>query len=236
MSESDKKIVVFTCITGHYDRLRPFLNQSEETLQKVDFICFTDDEIPNASSLGWKILPIPQELDGLSNVKKQRMVKICPHKWLREYDLSVWVDGSFQICGDILDFMRQYDLDKCSLYTRIHPTRNCIYKEAEACVILGKDRRSVVERQISKYKSENYPRNIGLAETGIILRKHNDLKCQMLCNVWASEVLVGSHRDQLSFNYACWKQHFLPGCLKYEFNNITKSTNCKQTFKLNRHG
>ena len=38
---------------------------------------------------------MPQELDGLSNVKKQRMVKICPHKWLREYDLSVWVDGSF---------------------------------------------------------------------------------------------------------------------------------------------
>ena len=38
---------------------------------------------------------MPQELDGLSNVKKQRMVKICPHKWLREYDFSVWVDGSF---------------------------------------------------------------------------------------------------------------------------------------------
>lgn len=232
MSENGKRIAVFTCITGHYDKLRLFLNQSEESLQKVDFICFTDDDIPNASSLGWKILPMPQELDGLSNVKKQRIVKICPHKWLREYDTSIWMDGSFQICADILDFIHQYDLEKCSLYTRIHPARNCIYKEAEACINLRKDSRSVIEAQINKYKSENYPCNIGLAETGIILRKHHDLKCQLLCNMWASEILVGSHRDQLSFNYACWKIHFLPGCLNTEFSVFGKKVN---TFKLHGH-
>ena len=235
MSDAIKHIVVFTCITGHYDTLRKILNQSEESLEKVDFICFTDNEIPDASQLGWKILPIPQELDGLSSIKKQRVIKICSHRWLREYDVSIWIDGSFQICGDILGFINQYDLEKCPLYTRIHPTRNCIYKEADACIILGKDRRSTIEKQISRYKSEGYPQSIGLAETGIILRKHNDFKCKLLCNEWVSEVLVGSHRDQLSFNYVCWKQHFLPGCLKYEFNNITKS-NYKQTFKLNRHG
>ena len=62
-------------------------------MQQVDFICFTDND--QLKQLDWQTRPIPRELDGLSNVKKQRVIKICPHKWLGNYDISIWVDGSF---------------------------------------------------------------------------------------------------------------------------------------------
>ena len=42
----------------------------------------------------WKLLPIPDELKHLNNVKKQRIVKICPHRYLKDYDISIWVDGN----------------------------------------------------------------------------------------------------------------------------------------------
>ena len=223
------KICCYTCITGGYDSLKIISGQKPETMQQVDFICFTDND--QLKQLDWQIRPIPRELDGLSNVKKQRVLKICPHRWLKEYDISIWIDGSFQIIGDILDFIRQYDLEKSPLYTRIHPQRRCIYDEAKACIALKKDSKDVIEAQLKRYKAEGYPKNAGMAETGIILRKHNSMKCQLLGNLWASELLKGSCRDQLSFNYSCWKMHFLPGCLKNEFKTCNNGT-----FRLMSHG
>lgn len=218
------KIVCYTCITGGYDRLKEPLVVSKG----IDYICFTDN--PFLKSKVWQARPIPKELDYLSNVKKQRIVKICPHRYLKEYDISIWVDGSFQIIGDLMKFIEQYDLEKTSLYTRIHPIRDCIYDEAEACVRLSKDIKSNIQRQIDAYRKEEYPKHIGMAETGIILRKHNDKKCILLDNLWASQLLKYSHRDQLSFNYACWKMHFVYGALNKQFYIQN------QFFKIHLHG
>ena len=223
-----KKICCYTCITGAYDSLKMISGQKPETMQQVDFICFSDSSV---NQLDWKILPIPDDLQGLSQTKQQRVVKICPHRYLKEYDVSVWIDGSFKIIGDVLGFINQYDLDKSPLYTRVHPQRRCIYEEAEACIALRKDSREVIDAQLKQYQADGYPKNAGMAETGIILRKHNDMRCQLLGNLWASELLRGSCRDQLSFNYSCWKMHFLPGCLKNEFK-----AHQNQTFKLLCHG
>jgi hypothetical protein len=84
-------------------------------------------------------MSIPNELKFLSDVKKQRIVKICPHRYLKEYDVSIWVDGSIEVIGNLYQFIKQYDLDKVPFYTRIHPARNCIYDEADICIRLGKD-------------------------------------------------------------------------------------------------
>ena len=82
---------------------------------------------------------IPDELKGLSQVKQQRVVKICPHRYLKEYDISIWVDGNLEIVGDVRKLVDEYDLDKADLYVRIHPRRNCIYDEAEAVIKQRKD-------------------------------------------------------------------------------------------------
>lgn len=204
------KIVCYTCITRRYDSLKDPLAVSPE----IDYVVFTDDEV---SSKTWKKHSIPEELNYLSDVKRQRIVKICPHRYLPEYDISIWIDGSFQIVGDLKKFVEEYDLSKSPLYTRIHPSRNCIYAEAEACKALHKDLASTIDIQVERYRKEEYPMNIGMAETGILLRKHNDFKCKMLDNAWAQELLLNSCRDQLSFNYVAWKQRFVPGLLTNEF-------------------
>jgi len=114
----------------------------------------------------------------------------------------------------------------------VHPKRNCIYDEGLACIGCKKELRNVVEKQLERYRAEGYPKHAGMVETGLLLRKHNDMKCKLLCNAWASELLKESHRDQLSFNYVCWKQHFLPGIMKNEFR---LNSSCGK-FRLCRHG
>jgi hypothetical protein len=81
----------------------------------------------------------------LDKGKQQRIIKICPYRWLSNYDVSVWVDGSIQVCKNISTFISQYDLDKCPLYTRVHMFRHCIYDEAEMCKRLHKDSAAVID-------------------------------------------------------------------------------------------
>ena len=219
------KIVCYTCIVGAYDSLKLPLMMSNN----IDYVCFTDQRFQIVGP--WQLRNIPSDLQFLSNVKKQRIVKICPHRFLKNYDISIWIDGSISIIGDLNTFISQYDLKKNPFYVRIHPFRNCIYDEADVCMKMHKDVSYVIEKQINRYKEEGYPAHIGMVETGILLRRHNDIKCQMIDNMWATELLNFSHRDQLSFNYVCWKNHFLPGILRNEFK-----VNKNDIFKLNSHG
>lgn len=85
------KVVVYTCITGDYDKLidPQFIDSG------VDYICYTNNNTLNSNV--WQIRPIPTDLDYLTQVKKQRYIKINAHVMLPEYDISVWVDGNIII-------------------------------------------------------------------------------------------------------------------------------------------
>lgn len=217
------KIVCYTCITNGYDTLKDPLIVSKD----IDYIVFSDRfQFSNI----WQFRKIPDDLKYLDVVKQQRILKICPHRYLPEYNISIWVDGSFSIKGDLNKFIQNYDLHKTSIYSRIHPCRKCIYDEAKACIELNKDSKEVITRQINRYETEGYPKNIGMVETGILLRRHNDRRCQIIDNAWATELLNESRRDQLSFNYVCWKNKFLPGYLTSEFNVNN------EYFELRKHG
>ena len=77
-TEQNKK-VVYTCVTGGYDNIidPKFINDD------FDYICFTDNL--SLRSDVWTIKPLPVETEGLSQVKKQRYVKINAHKILKNY-------------------------------------------------------------------------------------------------------------------------------------------------------
>ena len=193
------KIVVYTCVTGGYDTLKPPKKRPEG----VDFICFTDDDALKCD--GWTMKPMPEDVKDLSKVKQQRMVKILPHKYLPDYDLSIWVDGSVEVKDDVKDFLRDIAYSGHSVFIPEHPARKCIYKEADAVKALKKDTTDMPDKQMKKYKEEGFPVNFGLVQSNIMVRWHNNEDCIELMEAWAKEVRELSHRDQLSFNYAVWK-------------------------------
>lgn len=195
----NNKKVVYTCITGDYDNL------IEPTFITPDFdyVCFTDN-LEIVSNV-WDIRPLPKEASNLSQVKKQRYVKINTHKVLPEYDLSVWVDGSVTVKGDINVLLSSTLDDSCSVYVPKHPARKCIYAEAKAVVSMKKDISENVNPQMDRYREEGFPTDYGLLQSNIMIRKHNEPDCIKLMETWSDELIKGSHRDQLSFNYCCWK-------------------------------
>ena len=191
--------VVYTCITGGYDSLL----EPEFISEGFDYVCFTDDS--NIKSDVWQIKPLPEETKDLSQVKKQRFVKINPHLLLKEYDLSIWVDGNVEVKNDLNDFISKKIKEDDIICVPTHPQRKCIYDEERVVLAMKKDVKENTQPQIERYKKEGFPKEYGLLQSNILVRRHNNTDCIKLMEDWFEEVKNGSHRDQLSFNYVAWK-------------------------------
>lgn len=193
------KKVIYTVITGGYDTLK---NQPKQ--DGFDFICFTDNK--DLKSDCWEIRQIPEELNNLSNVKKQRCLKILAHKYLPEYDFSVYIDGNVNILGNISDFIKNNCKEEDGyFFIGKHPERDCVYDEVNACIKYRKDKPETMKEQVEGYRQEGFPKHYGLAQSCIMFRYHNNPECIKLMEYWWNELKIKSHRDQLSLFYSKWK-------------------------------
>ena len=196
------KKVVYSALLGKYDIIQPF------NLQKgFDFILFTDLTNINKKETNWTIVPIPKELNhlNLSKFKIQRFIKLHPHLFFPNYNLSIYIDTSFQIQGDLNEFLFRILTPKYNIYNFEHPFRNNIFDELSIVVEIGRENEIIATKIRERYIKEKFPDNNGLIEGCLIIRKHNEKDCIYLMNKWFEEIENYSYRDQLSFNYALWK-------------------------------
>lgn len=196
--EENAKIVIYTALFGDYEELLDpkFIDD------RFDYVCFTDN--PDLKSNVWEIRLIDNM--NLDNVRKAREVKILPHKFLKDYDYSIWVDAGFQIVGDLYDFINRESTGK-SMLAIIHSDRNCVYDEAEVCIKSQKDDINRIKNQVNNYKKNHFPEEFGLIESGFLFRKHNDPDLINVMEDWYFEVVNFSKRDQLSLPYVLWKNN-----------------------------
>jgi hypothetical protein len=191
-----KDIVVFTAITGTYDSLKPV---NELWARDADFVAFADA----AQGPGWSIRPINVTDPDLC--RNAKIFKILSHRFFPDVKYSVWVDGSVAIKSTvpIKDFICENLTDHDIAFFK-NRRRTCVYVEAMACIKAGKDSPDVICRQMQKYWHEGYPRQNGLAECTVLIRRHSDAILQFN-NRWYDEICQHSRRDQLSFNYVATK-------------------------------
>lgn len=196
-----KKICIYTCITGNYDDVKE-IKQVEDN---IDYFLFTNNK--RIKSNTWKVIYIDNE--GLDNIRLARKIKIMGHNILKNYDVTVWLDGASYIRKSVREFIAKYcDLDKYDLIGFKHKSRDCIYIEALECVKVKKDKEEIIKLQIDKYKKDKYPSHNGLIESTILIRDFNNKRLIKVMKDWFIEVCNFSYRDQLSFNYAAWKNKF----------------------------
>lgn len=207
------RIAVYTSIFGGYDNII----DDQLKMDGVDYICYTDADIKSDI---WEVRKsTPLYTDPNRNAKKY---KVLPHRYLSEYDWSVWIDGNIKIHSDIRtlcsgDPYKLYD------HMKVFDARDCIYDEAETILNFGKinsernphkgiknwkDNPSLIMKQMERYQMEGYPTKNGLATTPIMVRNHNHLDTIKHNEDWWSEIKHNSKRDQLSFNYIAWKNQF----------------------------
>ena len=194
----EKRVVIYTCITGGYDHL------TEPVFQKdnVDYVAFTDSE--SATSKTWNIRKIPEKLLGNNNSYINRYIKLHPHEFFAEYDYAIYIDGNVKVVTDITTLLSLIN-PKYGLATFRHCIRDCAYEEAKVCVFLNKGNKKQIKKQISRFEKEGFPHHFGLFECTLLFVKIGK-ESQAIFEAWWNE-LDGSQsgRDQLALPYCIWK-------------------------------
>lgn len=196
MSKMKNKFVVYTALFGDYDDLI----DPKENYEGCDFICFTDQK--HLKSDIWEIRLI-EECDLPLNMMNRRY-KILPHLFLSEYEWSMYVDANILIRKNPFELAEKY-LSKDDFVMPKHFARDCVYDEAKECVILGKTKHDETKKQMDFYKKQGFPKNFGMGENNILLRKHNSDKVINVMTDWWEELNTQTKRDQLSLAYVLWK-------------------------------
>ncbi len=195
------RFVVYTVITGYKEEIRnPFPYNSPD----YERICFTDN--PELESKDWTIVPIDNHY--LKSERESRRPKLLPHRFLPDFEYSLYIDNTVDFKVDPLDIYKKYINSDSSLVCFNHPWRDCIYDEGEIIIKSGFDDEYRVREQLDFYHSQGFPRHNGLIAGTVLFRKHLDAKLIDLTEEWFNHVLRYSKRDQLSFPFIAWHKNF----------------------------
>lgn len=193
-----ESVVVYSAIFGPpRDQFRPPLFSHPD----IRYVYFLDKE-PECQTPGCETRVVPPTDCPRREARRYKMI---PHELFPESDVSVWVDGSFQVSGNFLPMLDLFRRG-AGLVASKHPDRNCIYQEASVCATGHLDNPDTIGAQVHRYMSEGYPASRGLAETGVLIRWHNRPDIIRFNKAWWDEISLGSHRDQVSFDYVSWRQ------------------------------
>lgn len=199
-----KKRVIYTCITGNYDRLPLHEHVNSESY----YVCFTDNtELLRLKRYGvWQIRPL--QFSELDNTRNQRWHKTHPHVLFPEYEESIFQDANITMRSGWI--FEEIEKRKSDLLIPIHFERDCIYDEIQAVIEAKKDDEIIVKQMENYLKEDNFPFHYGLNETNLIYRRHNEPKIKDINENWWNFIRNYSKRDQLSLSYVLYKHKITP--------------------------
>lgn len=196
----DKRVVVYSCIVGNYDKPLPPIYQAPN----LSYVLVTDSTEPVE---GWEVWPLPEAAVRQGNkTAANRYVKFHPHELFADsYDASVYIDGNIQPISDLSYYVDQID-PAAGIGLHYHRVRDSIADEVIACKALGKGDPAKMDAQVARYVSEGYPLEFGILECNVIACDlASDLSCAIFADWWDEYERAGSGRDQLALPYVLWK-------------------------------
>ena len=194
--KNNRKVIVYSCLIGDYDNVTSFNKQ-----KGYDYILFTDQKINNTN---WTIFPIPDSVLNLkvSNIKKQRYMKIMPHKFFKNYDLSLYIDANYEIKGDLDDYLINTLNPLDHIYIPHLQFGKGIRQALDKAIEKKLDDVSLLNKVKKRYDSKHFLDKTGIVNAGLMIRYHNTEDCIRLMEKWWREVRDYSHVDGFAFDYA----------------------------------
>jgi len=200
-----KKFVIYTCITGGYDQIKPLVQKNSS----FDYFCFTDSAVAESQAKGWQVFPIEPH----GNPKNQnRYYKILPHRIpeIAQYEYSLYIDGSIDIVGDLEQWSRTVLESKPAMALYTHSKRGSVAEE----IISIAQRKQAPLRELAGFIDELQTNQwIGcdqLFDCSLLLRNSHNEEVVKAMETWWRFYRDGPKRDQLHFPRACAQNNFSP--------------------------
>ncbi len=174
-----------------------------------------NSKIINSSSWSLKLAPSIDIRSNYSERLRAKIIKILPQKFLNNYKYFIWIDSNLELKIDPKILINQY-LNGYEIALQEHYRRNCIYDEIKEVTSLRLDYYNKLKNQKKDYKKLGYPKNNGLYDCSVIIRKNNRI-INNLSETWWEHILKYSSRDQISLPYLLNKKEIEPNIINSEF-------------------
>lgn len=194
-----KRRLVFTAVFNGYDKVYPPVVAEDG----VDYVIITDDAATTAP--GWRTVTV--DTARFATAKAANLYhRALIHRVLPGYDASLYVDGNIRLLGPSRALFDALHDHGAAVMLHRHPLRDSVAQEANA--VLGSSKiggSSLCEDELEAYRRDGFPDDVGLAETGIILKNHHHPQLDRAMELWWTLFEKYATRDQLSFPYVIWK-------------------------------
>jgi hypothetical protein len=201
---------VYTALVGNYERLN---EQPIATGSDIPFICFTDD--PGLRSETWEIRHIACVL-ARDFPRSQREIKFRPHKYLPDFDVSLYIDSNILLTERPEAIFEKY-FPASGLALAWHSLRRTVSDEFIEVYNIGLDDPQKFVEQFDHYLS-TCPEVLDERPFwgGLLLCDLRSEPTRALLELWLTHVLRYSRRDQLAFNYVARQLGFAPDTIEID--------------------
>jgi hypothetical protein len=190
-------LILYAANLGGYDAGPDLHPDSDQADQRV---LFSDVPIERR---GWRNVVVPRHFDDAK--RTVQYLKTRPDLLFGEEVATVWVDGS----------LRDIRLDAEAMGTHVappgvvvaappHGMRSTLRAEAKVVAEHGLDTQAAIRRGLELLDAMEFPDRSGLSATLFVYRDLRDARVRAADRAWQRLILLGSRRDQLSFNAAYW--------------------------------
>lgn len=233
------RIAIITANIGDIDNINQFDDKSSlinnQILREditVDFHVFTEKNLP---------FPLPN----LDNRLKSKYIKIQTHKFLKDYDYFIWLDGRIEVISEHFVTEMLKIIGKKNIAISKHDQRENIIEELEYILDRIKKENKYLylryanqcfEQELEFYKKQKEQiQNTPLYHCAYFIRK-TDKKTNDVFDQWWEKCIQFSNFDQAMFSYVCYtnnikirtilrkQKELLISNNKHQRNNISLST------------
>jgi hypothetical protein len=211
MNAAMNKRLIYTCLTADHDQLR----DPTEKPRGWDMVCFTDHPERLRHLHLWRIEPLPAM--NLSQRMQNRYVKLRLFDFfpVTRYAWALWIDASFQLCGDLNNAWRSRDaVGRADLYAFSHPYKiQDFHQEGNLIIQSEKAPTEAVKEQCRYYRQQGVMRrSYHQIAAGLMLYKIRETYLREALRCWYGQLERFTPRDQLAFQYV---MHNYPMRLAY---------------------
>lgn len=202
--KSTDRIAVYTCITNNYDQL----NEPLCIEDKCDYFFITDEKGKEqiSESSVYKLINIeeviPKELT--SPKDKNRYCKSHGYELFKDYDYSIYLDGSIQIVNSIVPLLKM--MGQAGVAFHKHPSAEDVYEEAMSLSLRTRITKEEADSTIKWFWNSGMPRFYGMVECGVILCDNNNSVAHEMLDKWFWNYDKGAaKRDQMYMAFSLWQ-------------------------------
>lgn len=190
------KVALICANIGSFDPVFPIKHQ----LYDYDLFYYTENNLP---------FPLPN----LNSRLKSKYVKIQTHRFLPDYNIYIWIDGSVEIISERF-VSRMVELIKESdMAITVHPERSNVYQEINYIldnIDAGKE--YLIKRYANEplaeeaifYKNKHLPEDHPLYITRLFARWNHE-RVNRCFDDWWNGCIEFANFDQSMFSYVSWK-------------------------------